>query len=194
MTALACVALADAPAKFSPGFFGAALLKQESVRKELKLSEDQSRKVEDLSQAMQKKLKETSDLALEERSKKFKELAQENDKALGDILTPEQEKRLQQIIYQQLATYGAAFTNEEIAESLKLTADQKKKIKDISEDTSRQIRDLIKPNTELDDATRQKIRALQKTAGEKMMTVLTDQQKAMWKTMQGEPFKGEIRQ
>src|SRR5262249_55827330 len=117
---LAAVAWAQPP-RGGPmrGASAAMLLGQEPVQKELKLSAAQVKKVEDLSEKMREKMQDAFALEEPERGKKLQELNQENDKALAAILTPQQAKRLKQIVYQQQGT--AALATAEVARALGLS-------------------------------------------------------------------------
>jgi len=192
LSLVAAVALAQPP---FGGPFGrgdpAMLLRQESVRKELKLSEDQTKKVEELSETMREKFRDAFSLEGEERGKKMQELRAENEKAVAKILKPDQVKRLKQISYQQQG--GRAFTDPEVAKALQLTDDQKKEIQKINQDTFAQMRELFQPGSPPDEETRKKMTELQTAAADKIVKLLTNEQKTRWKDLQGERFKGEIR-
>ena len=92
-----------------------------------------------------------------------------------------------------------AFTREAVATELKFTDDQKTKVKAITEESATKMRELqpapgaggarpargaggANPNAE-------KIAALRKETTEKVTAVLTDEQKATWKTMTGDTFE-----
>ncbi len=117
----------------------------------------------------------------------------ESDKLVADILKPDQAKRLQQIRLQQRRS--RAFADEAVAKELNLTDDQKKKLREIQEDSGRQLRDLFGggggggQNAEM----RQKMEELAKETETKSVAVLTPEQKTKWTEMQGAPFKGEFR-
>jgi type 1 glutamine amidotransferase len=168
----------------------AMLLGQESVRKELKLSAEQIKKVEELSDKMRAKMQDAFALEEPERGKKLQELNQENDKALAAVLAPEQAKRLKQIAYQQQGT--AALATAEVAKEIGLSDEQRKQIADINDETGRKTRELLQPGAKPDEATRAKIEELRKAGSDKVLAVLTDAQRAAWKDLQGEPFKGQI--
>lgn len=189
---IASVALAQPP--FRGGMFGAGnpamLLRQESVQKELKLSDDQIKKVEELGEAMREKFQEARDLEGEERAKKMRELTTENEKALGKLLKPDQDKRLKQISYQQQG--AQAFANPDVAKALGLTDAQKAEIQKINEDSREQMREIFQGGPP-DEEGRKKMQEIRKAASEKSMKVLAGEQKTKWKEMQGQPFKGEIR-
>jgi hypothetical protein len=176
------------------GFFGrgnaAFLLAQESVQKELKLSEEQVQKVQDLAAKMRESFKEAFALEGDERTKKLQELAKENEKSVADILNAEQAKRLKQIVYQQQG--ASAFSDAEVAKALALTDDQREEVKKINDDTAAQTRELFSGGG-LDEEGRKKLQELRTAASDKIMKLLTDEQRTKWKDLQGEPFKGEIR-
>ncbi|HMF10669.1 MAG TPA: hypothetical protein VKE94_00130 [Gemmataceae bacterium] len=167
------------------------LLGQESVQKELKLTDDQIKKVQELGEKMREKFQEIFGLDEAERPKKMQELNEENRKAIAAFLKPEQDKRLNQIIYQRQGP--AAFANPEVAKALGLNAEQKDKVQTINQETGKAMRELFTPGQPPDDETRKKMDDLRKSSGEKLLALLTAEQKTKWKDLQGEPFKGEIR-
>jgi type 1 glutamine amidotransferase len=188
---LAAVAWTQPPAgRFQRGPSAAMLLRQESVQKELKLTGDQLKKVDNLSEKMREKMQGVFALQEPERGQKLQALNQENDKGLAAILTPEQGKRLKQIVYQQQGT--TALATQDVGKALGLSDEQRKRIADISEETGRKTRELSRPGAPPDPATRAKMEALRKAGSDKILSVLTDAQKSAWKDLQGEPFKGPI--
>jgi Spy/CpxP family protein refolding chaperone len=195
--ALALVALAASAALAQPGFrpggFGGGtlfLLTQKSVQEELKLSEDQVKKVTELDQKQREAFRDFRDLSREERQQKMQEMAKANDKAIGEILKEDQLKRVKQISLQQQG--ARALGTPEVADALKLTDEQKDKVKGIQEESAKEFRELFQGGGDRDEV-RKKMEALRKSTEEKLMGVLTDDQKTKWKELQGEPFKGEIR-
>lgn len=144
-----------------PGSDPGQILKNENVQKELKLTEEQLKKYEELQK-----------------------------KALADALTPEQLKRLKQIQLQQRGM--RAFQDPEVQTALKLSEDQKEKIKTISEDADKDRRELFKGAVgggNREELTK-KITAYNKEVMDKTTSVLNDDQKKAWKDMLGEPFEG----
>jgi len=165
------------------------LLMQKSVQDELKLTDDQIKQAEELA-AKQREARQTlQDLSQEERGKKIQEMNKANEKAVSQFIKPNQAKRLKQI---SLQLAGAqAFINPEVATELKLTDEQKQKIKEIRKQTAEEAR-TIRENTTDQAEARQKTRELNRNATGKVMALLTAEQKDKWKEMTGEPFKGEI--
>jgi Spy/CpxP family protein refolding chaperone len=187
------VALAQPP--FGGPFGGrgslATLLRQESVQKELKITDDQLKKVEELSEQMREKFQDAFSLEGEERTKKMQELQKENEKALSEILKPEQWKRLKQISYQQQGAMAVA--TPDVAKALQITDTQKEQIQKLNREMFEQMREIFTPGTPPDEEARKKMTELRTATADKIMQVLTSEQKTKWKDMQGQPFKGEIR-
>lgn len=182
LVVLTAVAWTQPPAgRFQRGPAAAMLLQQQSVQQELKLSRDQLKKVEELSGKMREKMQDIFALEEPERGKKLQALNQENDKTLAAILTPEQAKRLKQIVYQQQGT--SALATKDVARAIGLSDEQQKQIADISEDTGRKTRELLRPSTTPDEATRTKMEALRKAGSDKILAVLTDAQKRAWQDL-----------
>src|SRR5262249_13881603 len=119
------------------------------------------------------------------------EIREENEKEIAKILKAEQLKRLKQISYQQQG--ASAFTDASVAKELQLTDSQKKEIQKINEETFAKIREVLQPGSPPDDETRKKMTELRMAAADKIVKLLTNEQKTKWKELQGEPFKGEIR-
>jgi Spy/CpxP family protein refolding chaperone len=178
---------------FFPGMRGnpLMLLGQESVQKELKLTDEQKTKVDELRQKSREKMQEIFADDEGERPKKMQELNQENRKALEGVLNPEQGKRLLEIVYQQRG--AMAFSDPEVARALSLNEEQQGKVKTINQETQAAMRELFTPGQAPDEDTRNKMNDLRKKSGEKLLALLTAEQKTKWTELQGEPFKGEIR-
>jgi K+/H+ antiporter YhaU regulatory subunit KhtT len=131
------------------------LIHNPQVQKELKLSEDQVKKVDEAVA-----------------------------KAIGTVLEPEQQKRLDQISMQLKGS--KAFTDPKIQTALKFTAEQKDNVKTIIEDSEKEIKELLK---EKNKEAFTKLATLRKEADEKVKNVLNESQKKMWTEMIGEEFK-----
>ncbi len=196
---LAVPALAQPPrsggGRGEMGGGAAMLLLSKGVQDELKLTADQIEKARDAVAKIQEKHKDDfgklRDLAAEERRTKSQELiksvSDEILKALGDVLKPEQTKRLNQIALQQLGV--DALLDEK---TLKLTEDQQKKIKTLRDDADKERRDLFQ-NTPRGGGdfreTMQKVADLRKTTLGKAVDVLDPTQKKAWKDLTGDPFE-----
>jgi Spy/CpxP family protein refolding chaperone len=176
------------------GQFGlAGLVQNEGVQKELKLDKEVADKVRDAVQKVQAKYRDDfaklRDLPQEERGPKTQALSrtvnEETLKAVGDILKPDQLKRLKQIELQQAGVQ--AFSRPEVQKALNLTDEQKQKIRTIAEESGREMRELFGAGNPAE--ARDKIAELRKKTTEKIQGVLTADQKRSWKELTGEPFE-----
>jgi hypothetical protein len=141
----------------------------------------------------------------EERRAKMQELGKEVNeetlKAVGEVLKPEQMTRLKQIELQR--TSFAAFTRPEVQEALKLTTEQKEKVKTIADEANKDIQALRGAGGQGRGqggagrgqgrggfgANNEKVTAIRKEADGKMVALLTDDQKKTWKGMTGDAFE-----
>jgi Spy/CpxP family protein refolding chaperone len=190
---------------FGGGFGGPGfLLRNPGVQKELKLSDEQIKKVEEVTQSIQDKHREDFEAAgkLEgdERGAKFQEImktmGEETNKALAEILKPEQSKRLKEISLQQRK--ADAFNDPEVQKALNLTDDQKEKIKTINEDAAKKMEESFPRGRRggggggFDPERFKKMNTMRDETLEHVVSVLTDDQKKTWKEMTGAPFKFEF--
>jgi hypothetical protein len=167
------------------------LLSQPAVRDDLRLTEEQRTKVKELSARLDKQRMESfrdfGRLAPEERRQRFLDLARANDAEVRQILGQEQRGRLRQIALQLQGT--GAFREPGIAAALKLTAEQRERIRTIDEETFFSMLERPRPGPGRGDpwkAHEEKLRA----AGERILAVLTEQQRKRWRELTGAPFKG----
>jgi hypothetical protein len=180
---------------------GPGLLTNKSVQQELKLSDDQVKKIEQTVQEVRQKhmdeFQALRDLDPQERREKggalFRKVGEETQKALSGVLNPDQEKRFKQI---ELQVRGPrAFTDPEVQKTLNLTADQQEKIKTINQDAEKQM-SALRPGPgggggeqRNPEEMRKKMTEMRKETMSRSMEVLTDDQKKQWKEMTGEPFE-----
>jgi len=192
------------------GFGGPGMLLQnEGVKKELKLTDEQAKKASEAVTKVREKHQDEfqglRDLSQDERREKMtqitKVISDETTKALADILTPEQQKRLKQIQLQQRGPQ--AFSDPDVLKALKLTDDQKEAIKTINEDFTQDSRELFQSFGRgnrgagrglggaggFSPENQKKITELRKETMGKVMAVLKDDQKKTWKEMTGDPFE-----
>jgi Spy/CpxP family protein refolding chaperone len=202
---MAAPALAQRPGGggFGGGFGGndaLSLLGQKSVQEELKLTEDQIKKATEARDKLrpqrpagggtgQRPSAEEMRAAAEERRKNV-------EKALGEFLKPEQQKRLDQIALQQTEKnmgLSAALRNPKVADALKLTDDQKELLKAIGEDQQKLFQEAFAGGGGGNREENQKKMAdFRKTANEKITKSFSDTQKATWKDLVGAEFTGKI--
>jgi hypothetical protein len=143
------------------------LLRNDSVKKELKVTDEQLAKLPDAVK-----------------------------KALADILTKEQLSRLNQIELQQKGPN--AFKESAVQKTLNITPDQKEDIKIILDDSTKAVQELLKEMAGGGgfgggfQGIRDKLTNLQKDTNEKIVGILTADQKKQWRTMVGDDFKLEL--
>ena len=194
---------------FGGGFGGPGfLLQNPGVQKELKLSDDQVKKITETTESIRDKHRDEFEalgkLEGDERREKGQELrkkvSEETQKALAEILKPEQNKRLKEITLQQEG--ARAFNDPEVQKALNLTDDQKEKIKTINEDAAKEMGDLFPPRGRRGGGgggappdpgafkeRMTKMAAMRKETLDKATSVLNDDQKKTWKDMTGAPFE-----
>jgi RNA polymerase sigma factor (sigma-70 family) len=196
-----------------------APLTQKSVQRELKLSKEQLRKLKALQTKQQDEMLRLfgelkPDALLQEPdalSRKWEELARSAEKSVAAILTAEQGKRLQEISLQQRR--GHALTDPEVVKALRLTEEQRQKIGASEEEAAKEMQNLATKEMQgmmelgsnpLDaqamlakmrqgqtsmEKMRKKFEELYKGTGDKLLDLLTKEQKAKWKELTGKPFK-----
>ena len=159
-----------------------------AVQDDLKLTEEQTKKIKELDDKMRRIFQDTTNRR--EALEKAKEQLMASEKAVAEILKPEQLKRVKQIHLQ--LQWWRALSNPEVATALKLTDEQKDKLKSIREE-ARKARGPFVPLSQRSEEEQKKMEEDRKATNEKMINVLTDEQKKKLKELTGKPFKGEIR-
>jgi hypothetical protein len=158
-----------------PGGGTSALLSAKSVQEELKLSEDDAKKISGEIGKIGR------DVEPAERGEKVREILAEN-------LKPEQVKRLNQISWQRSGV-AAALNHPDVQAALKLDETQSAKVKELREEFQKQQRELGQSAE-----NRDKVQALRKKLGDDITNVLTADQNTRWTELLGVEFKGEIGQ
>ncbi len=176
------------------GFDG--LLQNESVQKELKLTDEQTLKCKEVIRGVRQMhrpdLEKLQKLPLKESRGRLRELMQtvslETLAGAGKVLRPEQTKRLKQIELQQRD--WRVFSDSEVNKVLKLTDEQKNMIKKIGEDAAeeRPASLQVTPRSNYDEALKKYVNR-RKATREKAVAVLTPEQKKAWQELTGEPLE-----
>jgi Spy/CpxP family protein refolding chaperone len=169
----------------------------DQVQKELKLTEEQIGKVKAVSEKLRAEMSSQFAAAreIEDRAKrraKTDELRDQLDRnareQLGDTLSQEQMRRLFQI-RMQVRPVVESLARQRVAERLKLTDDQKKKVADINKDTQAKQSELFAALRGASDERRtelfQKLRQARADADQQALAVLTAEQKTAFQEMQG---------
>ncbi len=191
------------------------LVVNKAVQEDLKVSEEQGAKLKEWSKEFFTKraeimadkgidFKDFKAFGTPEGREKLAEVDafvnKEAYKQLGDILKKEQLERLKQIERQQLGVN--AFSNADVAESLKLTDSQKTSVKGITGDFQKESREIRAEATKdgkgkgkgkggfggLDPETQKKIAKVEKESVGKITDLLDDTQKKKWKELIGAEF------
>lgn len=181
-----------------PGGFGGpggggllGMLQIEEVRQEIQLVDEQQAQinalVDDIRNEMRDQMRgmfaQMRDLSDEERRARFGEIRaqfekirDEADSRLQKILLPHQLERLKQIELQGRLQQGgaAALTGGELADALGLTPEQQEQLRQRAEQVQQEMQD--------------KIRQLRADARQKLLEVLTPEQRAKLDAMMGEQF------
>ena len=204
--ALAILMTSSASAQFGRGMRfpvsvqNIMMLRNDAVKKELDLKGDQQKSIDELAGQMQSEAMEIfsglQDLSAEEREKEMPSLLKmmtEKGKELqvkvDKILDPKQLTRMKELSIQQRGP--EAFEDEEVAATLKLSDDQKKKLATIRDDAADKQQEIIKALSEGGGdraAIGEKIQALRKELGEKAVAVLTPEQRESFEKMKGAKF------
>ncbi len=181
-----------------------ALLTQMEVQRDLGLTRDQLKKLTEAQGRQQKNVQRLmtqaplgAGVASDTFLKKIEELHADAEKAVDDVLTEAQSKRLKEIVLQQRGPL--ALSDPEVAEALKLTDDQQDKVRSIEADAAGQMQQATAKVMEtfpqgaaafraMQQLPKQ-IEALQKETGKRLLDVLTDEQKAKWKDLMGKPLR-----
>ena len=165
------------------------LLLQPSVCQDLNLSPDKRQKIGSFADGQWKKAQALANLDEKERDKRFEEMTKENERLIGEVLSKDQKKRLDQILLQ---TAGLLWvTRPHIAKELNLSAEQKKRATQMQQEARDEMEQLIHQTS--DEQKDAKARELRQTSRKRLMELLTDEQESKWKELTGQPFKGEIR-
>ena len=178
---------------------GIQMLRIPEVQKELSMTDAQIGKLDakqqEVGQAMQEARQGVNpqQMSAEERQQFMTKMQDIQTKAVADVLDAKQMKRYHQLELQQSGSM--AFMRKDVTSELKITDDQKDKINKIQaqvgEDMQAARQGLDFQNMSQEDRAKltAKTQEIQKAAGDKIVALLTDDQKKQWKNMLGEPFK-----
>ena len=149
------------------------------VQEDLKLTDDQKMQARQAAEGLQGLFAGLQGLSQEERQQKFQEIQTKTRTAVEEvnkILSKEQNERLDQIVLQ--ARGAGALADDKVTAALKITDDQKQKLRDIQQRTGQQMR-------ELQQGEQEKRAQILKSAGDDAMAVLTAEQKEQFEKMKG---------
>jgi hypothetical protein len=173
------------------GGFGAnpaTLLTQESVIKELKLSEDQVTKAREFQKSQAGGFQDFANLSQEEIQKRIAERTKAAEKFVADTLKPEQAKRLNEISL-QVRGLTQSLGDAKVSEALKLSDEQREKIKAIQADALAAQKELFQGGGGGNfQELQKKLQEFRKSTDSKLLKTLTADQQTKWKELTGAPF------
>jgi Spy/CpxP family protein refolding chaperone len=169
------------------GVSSLTLLQSEQVQKELELTDDQKTSATKLADEYRPGGGGGGgNTSPEDRQKRREEL----QKKVNDILTPQQQQRLDEIVLQVSVKMqpSQALSDAKVAEKLQLTEDQKQQLTDITSEYRQKTMDLFQggpPDRDAMDKVRDAMTKLRTEQSDKAMTVLTADQKDQLTKLQG---------
>lgn len=182
---------------FGSGFGGPSmLLGMEAVQKELVITDAQKEKItkmqEEARAAFQGGGNNFRDLSDEERAKlrtQMEERAKKTEETVKSILDEKQYARLNELSIQQAGVM--ALSRPEVAEKLKLTDDQKTKIREAASAGGRGGFGGFNPNATEEERrkAREEATARREKLNSDVLAVLTAEQKKTFEDMQGKKFE-----
>lgn len=179
---------------FKP-FFLSFLLSRPDVQKELKLTEAQKKSLQTRLQSFGPRQREQSNQASPRTSGGQGQRAQQPnvrdiDKVIRDILTPAQQKRLEEL---QLQWVGpGALLWPDVAQKVGLTNQQTQKIREAEQANMQKRWEVFQRARTTNQAEREKLfqqmELLRRDLNNKILALLTPAQKQKWQSLLGKPF------
>ncbi len=174
----------------------AVLLTNKALQDELKIPDDMREKFAKFQEEQRAEMEKLRGLGTDDEDQiarlKGQIKAIEARMALLKDLTPDQTKRIGQIERQMMGL--GALSNEKIVKELKLTDEQREKIKGINEELNKDIRELFSGGGGgggfggFNPENQKKMTALRDEAMDKAEEALAPAQRKQWKEMLGEKF------
>ncbi|HEV2971945.1 MAG TPA: hypothetical protein VGY55_18370 [Pirellulales bacterium] len=166
---------------------GGNLYTNEAVQKELALTDEQKDSIKKINDDFRASL---TGLSQEDRQSKMPELRKGLEDKIGAVLNDTQKARMKEIRIQ--ARGASALADKEVAEALKLTDDQVNKIKDLTDSAMKDMREAFQSAANGGDRTamREKMTKMRTETSEKLLAVLTADQKTAFEKMQGAKVEG----
>ncbi|MFO0810383.1 MAG: hypothetical protein U0746_17300 [Gemmataceae bacterium] len=170
-------------------FGGPALVINESVQTELKMTDEQKKKAEEFGSKFFDKMRELFQDSQGDFEKMQKEMVKANAagmKEVGSFLKDDQTKRLKQISW-QISGINALATDEELQKEIKLTGESKDKVKKLADELRQKTTELLQEGFSPD--TQKKMQELRKDYGTKATDALNADQKKAYKETLGKSFE-----
>jgi Spy/CpxP family protein refolding chaperone len=175
----------------------AMLIRHEGVQAELKITREQNLKFKDLVEKTRARHQADFDkleqLEGEQRSlgkrNLSKTIIEEVSKELPKVLNKDQLVRLKEIALQQAGIH--AFVEPEVQKTLKITAEQNKKLKALMEETQKEYLVIRQTRTDDFEGSKKRDHELQRKTMKKAEALLTAEQLKGWHRLRGETFDFE---
>jgi hypothetical protein len=167
------------------------LAQLEEVQQELKLTDEQKQKVEQLNEELVAARRD----AWENAAGDFDKMREDIAKIYADFTTQfntaleePQQKRAQELYIQ--INGAVALTNEAVTKELMVTDEQQKKLDQAAEESRQQVFDSFQDFQNMSDEERaKKVEELIESRDTSLSAVLTDEQKAQFEKMKGEKLE-----
>ncbi|HEY7310310.1 MAG TPA: serine/threonine-protein kinase [Gemmataceae bacterium] len=172
------------------GLFQQMLVDKPDVRKDLKLSDAQVKRIADLRAAWflrKPPAPEEQQDSPEEGRRKFLEFTRKTEKELDEILSPSQRERLRQIALQ--AQGLLAFHEPRVRDALRLTAHQKQEIRKIEGSVFMHMLPRPHPRGQPDGPDMDEV---QRDAMKRAEGLFSPEQAKTWREMRGDWFQGRL--
>jgi Spy/CpxP family protein refolding chaperone len=161
------------------------IFQNEKVQKALDLTDDQKEQIKKVVDDMRSGAASLRDLPQEERRAKMQARTKELFEKVSGVLNDKQKERLKQIRVQVAGVAG--LLDGETADALKLTDDQKAKIKDAIESRRKDLREMFQAAAGGSrEEARDKMTKFLKDSEGKLLDILTSEQKETFTKLQGE--------
>lgn len=183
------------PGRFGGGFqIGKVqLLQLEQVQQELKLSDEQTQQVRQISEDVRTQMREAfQGGGGPEAREQIQKVAADAEEKVKDVLKEDQAKRLNEIVVQVTGPEVLA-RDRELAERLDVSRDQQREIREIVQEQQEKRRELFAgargEGRERFAEIRDKMEEIRKETDERILGALSDEQKQKWEQLKGEPFE-----
>ncbi len=164
------------------------LLRQTSVRHELKIDADLGKKIFEFTHKQQQQAMDVHKLGEAEQGPKWEAMIHENNEFLKKNLTPEQHKLPQTNRHADVRP-GLDYSALDRAR-LGLTEEQMQKAKKAQDEAHEKIAKVI--HAASSEGRNEKLAELRHTSHEEFHKILTEEQRKKWKELAGEPFAGKL--
>ena len=167
-----------------------SLLSLKAVQEDLKFEAHQVERIKEMADRRLAGFRGPVEINRIEWGKRVAELTAQ-EQSLAELLRPEQTVRLQQLLLQQQGV--RAFADPQVAQALELTAEQKATIRTILSEAGLSRPESRGAPPHYHGPPPRKGEDYWKSVREKVLKVLTAEQRTRWDAKFGLPFKGELR-